>query len=237
MNKLIRNIFVKNWGLKLFSFVLAFILWVTLIPEEKVFSEKTLTVPLELHNIPSDMEIVEKPVPAVDIKIRAPNRLISQITQASVHAMLDLQKARIDQVEYPLNKNMISIPEGAEVKEIYPSQVTLKLEKIKEVMLAVEPNIMGKLKEGLRIVKQEVVPPEVLIRGSESKVQEKLKVTTSPIDISSFTQSTEIEADLILPNPDLRLASSKTKVLVKFIIQEEGAEEESKSKETKKKKK
>ena len=177
---------MRNWGLKLFSFLIALLLWFTLIPEEKMSSEKTLTIPLELHNIPSGIELVEKPPSTIDIKIKAPNRLISQITPANVHAVLNLQKASIDQEEYPLNDSMISIPQGAEVKDILPSQVYLRFETTREVMLDVEPNIIGKLKEGLKLENVRTTPSQVLIKGPESKVREDYKVRTSPIDISLF---------------------------------------------------
>ncbi len=60
--------------------------------------------------------------------------------------MLNLERASLDQEDYPLNKGMISIPSGAEVREIRPSQVSLKLERTKEILLDVEANIIGKLK-------------------------------------------------------------------------------------------
>ena len=226
MKIFVKKLFLKNWGLKLFSLLLALVLWLTLIPPEKITSEKTLTVPLELYNIPSEMELVEKPPATVDIKIRAPNRLLNQISSANVHAVLDLKKASIDQTEYPLNKNMISIPEGAEVKDINPSQVKLKLERTKELMLEVVPNIIGELGEGLKLEKVEVIPSKVPVKGPESKVKDTYKLSTSPIDISSLNQSADFEADVILPNPDLQLASSQTTVRVRIVISEEKTEEE-----------
>ena len=220
MIRLIRNLFLKNWGLKLFSFLLAVVFWFAFIPEEKTFSEKILTVPLELHNVPSALEVVEKPTSTVDIKIRAPNRRINDITPANVHAVLNLQNARVEDKEFLLNNNMISIPEGAEVKDLYPSQVNLRLENIKEILLDVEPVLTGDLQEGLKLVKVDVIPPQVLISGPESKVREDYKVRTSPIDRSILEQSTEVVADLILPNPDLRFATSETRVIVKLIIED-----------------
>lgn len=235
MKRFFKRLFTRNWGLKLFSFLLALLLWFTLIPEEKMSSEKTLIIQLELHNIPSDMELVEKPPSTIDVRIKAPNRLISQITPTNVHAVLNLEKARIDQEEYPLNNSMISIPQGAEVKYILPSQVYLRLERSKEIMLDVEPNIIGKLKEGLKLGNVRAIPSKVLIKGPESKVREDYNVRTSPIDISLLTETTELEADLILPDPDLRLASSRTKVKVRILIQ--GEQPEKKKEEEKKKKK
>lgn len=226
MKRNIKSYLSKNWGLKLVSFLLALILWFTLIPEEKTFSEKTLTVPLEIHNIPPQMELVERPLASVEVIIRAPNRLIPQISSANVHTVLDLQRASVAQTSYSLNRDMVSIPEGAEVKEIYPSQVNLKLEMTKEIIVDVEANIIGELAEEYRLANVEVVPSRVLIKGPESKIKEGMKVRTSPIDISPYSESTEVEADLILPNPDLRLASSESKVLVRLIIHEQSQEQE-----------
>lgn len=236
MKRIIKNIFLRNWGLKLFSLLLALVLWLTLIPEEKILSEKTLTVPLELHNIPAQMELVERPPSTVDVKIRAPQRILNQFTSVAVHAALNLERASVEQTEYPLNKNMISLPSGGEVMDIYPSQVNLRLERTKEVMLQVEPSITGELQQGLKLEKIEVIPNEVLIKGPESKVKETFKVRTSPIDLSSLTQSKELEADLILPSPDLNLAS-QTKVKVRVVLSEEKDKKIEEQDNTKKKNK
>jgi YbbR domain-containing protein len=221
----LRKVFLRNWGLKLFSFIMALLLWLTLIPEEKMYTEKTVTVPLELYNIPPHMELVVKVQPILNVTIRASNRLIPQISAANVHAVLDLSKASVDQKQYPLNNNMVSIPQGAEIKEIYPMQVNIELERAKEIVMPIEANVIGELQEGLVLRKVEVIPSEVLVRGPESKVVDTAKVRTTPVDISLLTQSTEIEADLILPNPDLELVGAEAKALVKLLIQGEVIEE------------
>ncbi len=225
MIKILRNFFLRNWELKLLSLLIAFIVWLSLIPEEKTFSEKTLTIPLETHNIPADMELVEKPDPTVDVTIRAPNRMINEISAANVFAKLNLSRASIMQQEYPLNETMISIPTGAEVVRISPTMVRLKLERTREVSLDVLPNIIGQAKEGYGIAKIEVLPPRVLVKGPESKFDQKDRVSTSPVDIGKLTSSTEVEADLILAKPDLRLASPRAKVRVRIFIEKIGPEE------------
>lgn len=224
--KLLRNVFLRNWGLKLFSFLMALLLWLTLIPEGKMYTRKTVTIPLELYNIPPNMELVEKVQPSLNVIIRAPNRLAPQISAANVHAVLDLSKSSVDQKQYPVNRNMVSIPQGAEIEEIYPMQVDIELERAKEIVMPIEANIIGKLQEGLVLKLVEVIPTEVLVRGPESKVSDTAKVRTTPVDISLLTQSAEIEADLILPNPDLKLVGSDAKALVKLLIQPEVIEED-----------
>lgn len=220
MIRLFRRIFLRNWGLKLFSFLIALVLWITLIPDDKIFDEKILTVRLDVHNIPPGMVLVERPPSNVNIIIRAPKRRIGQFTDANVHAVLDLREALTDVQDYYLNKNMVRTPDGAEIKEIFPPQVKLKLEKYVEEMLEVEPDMIGELPEGLGVVKIDVIPPQIRVRGPESKVNKEDKVRTTPIDISMLTEPTEVEASLILPNPDLRLSSSRTTVKVRILIQE-----------------
>lgn len=228
MNRLIRNIFLRNWGLKLFSFLLAVVIWFILIPEEKMSADKIVTVPLELHNIPQNMEVVEKPDSPVNIRIKAPRRLINDISPANVHAVLDLQDAGVEDTLFPLSNSMTSIPPGAEVIDISPGQVNLKLEMIKELLLEVEAALTGTIKEGFILEKTEVIPSQVRVRGPESKITDKHKVRTSPVDISSFTESIEVLVDLILPNPDLKLVSSDTKVILRLTILTEQTEEEKK---------
>lgn len=229
MKRLFKNLFLRNWGLKLFSLLLALILWMTLIPPEKIFSKKNLTIPLVIHNIPSGMELVRKPPNEIDVTIEAPNRYIDRITPVNVMAKLNLENATIIQEDYTINETMISIPAGvrAEVIKISPNTVNLKLEKTKEILLDVEPDIIGieELKEGLKIEKIETIPSQVSIIGLESKVRDDYKVRTSPIDISAITETTEFKANLILPSPDLRLASSLTKVKVTIYIQKETPED------------
>ncbi len=219
MIRFLKNLFVRNWGWKLFSFVLALILWLILIPEEKVISERTLSVPLEIRNIPSRMELVEKPASTIDVTVRAANRVLNTITSRDVSAYLDLSNASVYQQEYPLNRTMINLPPGAEVSRINPNKVELKLELTRRFELDVSPTIRGKVADGYRVVKTEVRPAKVPVEGPESMVRAGDQVRTAPVDISGLTQSTVFEVDLILPKPELRLATTQIRVRVSVIVE------------------
>jgi len=214
-----RDLFTQNWGLKLLSLFLALLIWLVLIPEEKTYSDKTLTVPLETRNVPPDIELVEKPAATIEITVRARNRLLNELSSSGVSARLDLERASVYQDIYPLNRSMITVPPGAEVVDISPNMVRLKLEKTKQMDLDIVPMIVGKVNEGLRVVRIEVTPARVPVRGPESKIRIKDKVSTSPVDVSNLTQSTTVEADIILPRADLRLATTLTKVRIQIILE------------------
>ena len=166
------------------------------------------------------MELVERPTSTVDITIHAKNRVLNELAPSSVYARLDLGKASVYQDIYPLNGTMIVLPPGVEVVNISPNMIRLKLEKTRQMDLEVAPMIVGKVSDGFKIARIEVTPAHVPVRGPESKIRARDKVLTSPVDISMLTSSQSIEADIILPRPDLRLATSLTKVRIDITLEE-----------------
>ncbi len=221
MIRYLQGLFVRNWGLKLVSIVLALALWLILVPADKILSEKDLTVPLETRNTPDGMEIVEKATPTVDVTVKAPSRILREITPSTLTARLSLERATVYQQEYPLNKNMISLPPGADVIEVRPNKATIKLEWTREATLDVHPSVRGKVSPGARISRIDVEPKAVAVRGPESKVKPRDAVATAPIDVTGLARTTEFDVDIILPKPELRLVSSRTTVRVTVTIEPE----------------
>jgi len=81
--------------------------------------------------------------------------------------------------------------------------------------------IVGKVDAGFRIAKIEVTPANIPVKGPESKIRTRDHITTSPIDVSGLAQSTTLEADIILPRPDIRLATPLTRVRVDITLEED----------------
>lgn len=223
MRRYLRRLVVQNWGLKVVSLLLALALWLVLVPQDKVLSEKTLTVPLETRNTPENMEIVEKSASTVDVTVRAPSRILNQVSPSTVTAGLDLERATVYQQDYPLNTSMISLPPGADVTEVRPNKVLIKLEWTREATLVVHPSIRGKVAAGFRISKIEAIPKEVVVRGPESKVKAKDTAATAPVDVTDLSQTGEFEVDIILPKPELRLVSPRTTVRVTVTVEPDNA--------------
>jgi len=213
--------FVRDWKLKLVSLVLALGLWLLLVPSEKMYSEKALTIPLETRNIPAGLEIVEQQAETIDITLRAPNRLLDEIGPSGLVARIDLDRASVLQQEYPLNESMIAVPPGAEVIKINPNKVTIKLERTGEATLDVHPTMRGKAAPGFRIARTEIEPSRVRVRGPESRVRGKEAATTAPVDVSGLTESTVFEVDIILPRPEFRLVSPQTSARVTVHVEQD----------------
>jgi YbbR domain-containing protein len=219
MIRFIRHVVVRNWPLKLLAFFVALALWLMFVPETKVNAEKTLAVRLEVRNVPRDMELVERPTETVDITVRAPNLILNGITPSNVFVRLDLGRATIYQKDFPLGPGMVILPPGAEVVAITPNQVSLKLELAREVRLEVFPVIVGTPATGFRVGRVEVTPNQVLVRGPESKVRVRDRVTTTPVDVTGLSQSAVFEREIIMPKPELRAVSPFGQVTVSVQIE------------------
>lgn len=211
----------RDWPLKLVSLVLALVLWLLLVPAEKVSSEKSLAIPLETRNVPAGLEIVERPVPTVDVTIRAPRRVLNEISPSSLAARIDLERATVPQQEYPLSAAMIDLPPGAQVVKISPSKVTIKLEKTVEATLDVHATLRGRPAQGYRITRIEIDPDQVTVQGPESRVKTSDAATTAPVDVSGLTESTVFDADIILPRPELRFVAAQTDARISVVIEPE----------------
>ncbi len=208
----------RDWPLKLISLALALALWLLLAPAGKVSSEKSMMIPLETRDVPEGLEIVERPVPAIDVTVRAPHRVLNEIGPSSLVARIDLGRATVHQQEYPLNAAMIDLPPGAQVVKISPSKVTIKLEKTAEAILEVHATLRGKPAPGYRITRVEIEPASVAVQGPESTIKTAAAATTAPVDVSGLTQSTVFDADIILPRPELRFVDPRTSARVTVVI-------------------
>lgn len=223
MRRTLTHWITRDWQLKLVSLGLAVGMWLMLVPAEKMSSEKSLTIPLEPRNVPAGLEIVQRPVPAIDVTVRAPKRLLGEIGPSSLVAGLDLDRATVLQQEYALNASMIALPPGAEVVKISPSKVTIKLERTAEAVLEVHATVRGKPSAGFRVARIEIEPANVAVQGPESRVKASDPAITAPVDIAGLAQSTIFNADIILPRPELRFVSPQTSARITVIIEADKA--------------
>ena len=82
---------LDNLPLKVISVTLALLLWFVI--GEKT-SERGLSVPVELQNVPRDLELVGEPTNVVDVRVRASPSVIQRLTTGDVSARIDLSGVR-----------------------------------------------------------------------------------------------------------------------------------------------
>lgn len=194
-----------NFGTKVISVAIAILLWGIVLGSRSV--EVTKEVPLEIIT-PSDI------VPANDIPDRIAFRLSGP--KAFLRSILDrreepirvnLSGAKPALVTYRFFSDNIRVPIGVKVLSINPTAILIKLEYLKRKDVPVRMELRGFPPEGFHVVKAEVRPNTVRIKGPESRVDAISEVATVPVDVTGVTKTLEKEVPVDLNRYGIQLDS------------------------------
>src|SRR5512134_1147694 len=124
-----RKLIYDNWGIKLISLALAVSLWLFATSKGKM--EVSLTVPLELQNIPAGMAVVGDVVRYLEVRIQGPERLMRDISAGKkVVCLLDLGLTKTGDNRLRISPDDIRRPSGIAVTHLTPYEINVTLEPI-----------------------------------------------------------------------------------------------------------
>src|SRR4051812_42165464 len=84
----VKHWITHNWFLKLLAFGFAMTLWVAVASETS--SEIGIEVPLEYHNVPTQLEITGDAANTVEVRLRGAANVVKDITPKQVVTTVDL---------------------------------------------------------------------------------------------------------------------------------------------------
>lgn len=205
------SVLKKNLFLKLVSLFLALILWV-IITRGTGGSEMeiSLGIPLVLHNLPTDLEVVADPVERVDVRFSGPRRFVSRISQLGITIPLDLSGAMEGETTFELYTADLDVPERTTVTRISPSSISIVLEKTLNRELLVEPVVQGKPAEGFTAGPPVAVPKTVELKGPRSAISGLRKVSTAPLQITDAVEAVSAQVPLLMPDPKIHPVEKST---------------------------
>jgi YbbR domain-containing protein len=197
---------LQNLPLKLVSLALATLLWFAIAGEKT--SEMGLSVPVELKNFPTDLELTGDAVNAVEVRLRASPSIIQSLGPQEVSAHVDLSGVGEGEHIVNLTADSIRLPFGVKVVRINPSTLTVNLERTVQKMVPVRARLLGRPAPGYEVAEVTTSPPEVRVTGPKSRIQEVEGAFTEPVSVEA-AQSTVVEnVNLGLEDPLLRIQGS-----------------------------
>ena len=113
----------RNLGLKLLSICIAALLWLVVAGEH--VAERVLRVPVELQNLPGDLEVVSNPPDTVEVRIRGSSGALGRLGPGQIAAVIDLRTARTGRRLFHLTPAMVSAPYGLETVQVSPATLTM----------------------------------------------------------------------------------------------------------------
>lgn len=203
------NIF-DNGALKLVSLVLAIIIWFLVVGEQK--SEVRLTVPLELRNLPTDLEIIDS-IREVDVTLRGFSSFVKRLTSSDVDVHTDLSNVVEGTNSFLISPDDITVPVGAAVIQVSPSHVEVSLDAIIIRLVPVEPITRGSPADGYVLDNVRAEPNIISVAGAQSLIKSLKKVETEVVMLNEATEDLTKKVKIRLPNNSLRLEKKEEDIV------------------------
>lgn len=125
-----RFLIVRRWQAKLISFGLVSLLWLMLAGQQDF--EVTLSIPLQIKNLPQTMQILDSSNRSVSVRVRGLRKDASILNRDNVVAEVDLSLASPGKEDFPITRKNILLPnDRVQVVRIEPREVEFRFAKKK----------------------------------------------------------------------------------------------------------
>ncbi len=211
-----KEVFRKNLGVKMLSFVVAVILWVSVSLEPRV--EAAVEAGVQYLNVSPGLELNPDQADRVTLIVVGPR---SRMRQLSDELAVEVDLSELNEAgerTFDVAGSGLNLPEGVRLIRAVPSQLRLSLEARAEREVTVHANLVGSPLGGRVLTVATVTPAKLRIAGPETRVDLVEGVTTDPIDLNRFSESANFQTTAQLPDPYLRFLDGPT-VTVQLVIQ------------------
>lgn len=174
----LRQYVFHNFLLKLVALAAAVLLWMAISNEPR--TEVALTVPIEFQRVPQDIEITTERIPQAQVRVSGPGRVVRNLAESDVHAIIDLTGARPGERTYELTSRQIHVPSEVEVVQIGPTRLHLEFDRLMRKDVPIRARINGMPAS----VGSRVDPAIASIIGPEKQVQKIDAAMTDAVDVS-----------------------------------------------------
>lgn len=198
----------RNLGLKALSICIAALLWLAIAGERVV--ERVLRVPVELQDLPGDLEVVSNPPDTVEVRVRGSSGALGRMSPGDISAVIDLRTARTGRRLFHLTPSLISAPYGIEAVQVSPAALTMEFETTGIRVVRVRPSIDGEPPDGYEIVSVTADPPTVEVAGPESALAQLGEAITEPIIVSGRTATLREVVTVGVTDASVRVRAPQT---------------------------
>jgi hypothetical protein len=206
----------RHLGLKFLSILLAASLWLLVADQQLV--ERSVRAPLEFHNMPAGMELVNDPPDSVEVRLRGSSGLLGRLAPGDVVAVLNLQGARTGTRLLHVLADEVRVPYGVRVAQVTPSSVALTFETTGARVVPVVPAVEGDPAPGFAAGRITAEPPVVEVVGPLSLLQELKSATTEPVTISKASRTVQDKVMVGVRDDKLRLRDPKMALVTVEIV-------------------
>ena len=200
--------FRHHLGLKFVSIALAALLWIAVAGEQTV--ERSLRIPLEFANLPSQLEVVGEAPTVVDVRVRGSSGALNRIAAGELVAVLDLRSARAGQRLFHLGGEDVRTPFGVNVVQVNPSTVSMNFEPSGSKTVPIVPTVEGEPADGFVVGTVTAEPSTVEVLGPVSVLSRLTQAITEPVTVTGASAPVTEMVNIGVADTSLRLRTPQT---------------------------
>jgi YbbR domain-containing protein len=204
-------------GLKLVSVALAVLLWM-MVSSQRASVERGLRIPLELQNLPENLEMVEPPQESVDVRVRGTADALGRIAPGDLVAAVDVSGAQPGRRLFHLSPERVKAPFAVVVTQVTPSTVAIRFEPSATRIVPVIPSVEGEPAPGFIVGTISADPPTVEIVGPESILRSVTEAITEPMWVGSARSDMRSSVIVGVADEGVRLKSATTALVSVAIV-------------------
>ena len=205
--------------LRLFGILLGVVVFFCLPVRSANEYEADILIPIIADKLPKGLMLVGPPLKEIEIRVQGSRPDLEHLDLHKPSYRLDLSGATIGVESFPINPDLIPIPEGIKITRVNPAYVTVRVDRRLKKQIPVEIAVSGKTAAGFFVEDLLTKPSTVMLCGSETELSSRDSILTKPIDVSGRSESFKKEIALQL-TPGLEVCASSGIILAEIYIAE-----------------
>src|SRR5713226_8979648 len=169
-----------HFGVKIVSLALAVLLWM-MVSAQRASVERGLRIPLEVRNLPDNVEMVDPPQDTVDVRVRGAADAMGRLGPADLVATIDVSTAQPGRRLFHISPDRVKAPFAVEVTQVVPASVAIRFEPSATRVVTVQPSVEGEPAPGFIVGDMSSQPKTVEVVGPESLLRHVTETITEPV--------------------------------------------------------
>lgn len=159
----------NNLLYKIFSVILAVLLWLFVSHQENPTTEQIFTVPVEVRDLSPDLVVAERPS-FVKVRIQGQRQDLDMVSARDIHAFLEMDNMEVGMHTMEIN---VSVPGKTRLVSVIPSSVNIKVETMARTQVPVAVSFADNSPaKGFMALKPVLTPNEVLVSGPQDQLKD-----------------------------------------------------------------
>ncbi len=215
--RLLRKIFVEDWGLKLLALAITLLLWLAVTDINR---PRRMRRAVQLNFLrPDNLSLSSETPRNVEVLLTGTRDQLGSLTILDLAATVDLtdDKAGERIVRLSTDRVHMDLPQGVKIESFQPTTIPIRLEPLVTGQIPVEIKLQGHPAEGYEVYGAQAQPGTVKVQGPASLIDALKKAPTENISVDGRKESFSVSGIAIdIPDQKMELVDPTVNVVIEI---------------------